>query len=365
MEVSKKKQFAGDHSTQTIVDTVNNYYAIVPGVTEEKVRSMMLEMYEEVSSKIIEIARRTADERVMSLSDRIIPKMMEYDNKLEFLKEPSIQRAIQIAQRAAACTDKEVDWEIISDLLIERIKNRGNRKTSVFLERAMEVVDSIPEDCLQLISLLYIIVSINPENLDWWYFKTNISSFESIVKKIMQDKQYPMDDEWIEVLDTLSLIKSDSSGGSQLCKFVDVLTQAFPVYFTLGIQEGCEEYETIKKNLIDLNLPWNSILIDHPYIRSRIIVNRPYVTVECSDGSNTGPMSLTEDQDQYLSEIQKTVNASDVHNQEVRTAFMSYWNSMESLKALTKWWDQISMGFDLTSIGRLIAKTNLEVNSIL
>lgn len=361
MDVSNKKQSAGDNSIQNIADTIINYSPTILGITEEKAKSIMIEVFRNESKNLIEFSQQTAAERVEDLIAFVVPKMMEYDQKLEFLKEPSVQRAIQIAQRSAACTDKKEDHEIISELLIERIKNRNDRKTSVFLERAMEIVDKIPDESMRLISVIYFIVFASTNQPDWWHFHVNINLFESKIKQIMQDIQFPSDNEWIEILDTLFLIKSDASGSSQIIKFADILTQMYPQYFALGIEDGCEEYETIKKTLIEMNLPWKGVLMKHPYIKGRILIQKPYVCTQTSNGPQIGPMKLTEEQNQFISDQEKKVNLSTINNIEVRTSFMEYWNSKKKLKSLSEWWDGITTGFDLTSIGRIIAKTNLDI----
>ena len=361
MDLNNQKQSAGDNSTQIIAQTIiyNN------GVTEERAREIMIEIYKERSTQLLDMARATASERVEQLSDRVIPKMLEYDQKLEFLQEPSIQRVIFSAQNTAACTGSQQDYELLSDLLIERIKNRNNRKVSFTHEKAIEIVDKIPEEDLSILNVIYYIthLQIGDSKIDWWEFNLILLTLNHHIQVLLHNQEFPKDYSWIETLDALSLIKSFPNGVNGLVRFTNIITIIFHPLLCKGIEKDGIKYEEIKRELIELGLPWQAILMCHPFIKENVLVCWPRVSTD-SIGSNEPPfkrMIFTESQRRYFDEIERTVNMTTPEDISVRKAFTEKLKSFPALKALSEWWDRIPLGLQLTAVGDLLASTSIKM----
>ena len=102
-------QKAGNNSTQVQASVINVYN----GITEERAR----EIYKEEFDKIIELtqdAGQTAIQRVCELENRVIPKLSQIDKGLDFFSNPDFQFLLIEAQKAAARSERSVDYDLLS-----------------------------------------------------------------------------------------------------------------------------------------------------------------------------------------------------------------------------------------------------------
>lgn len=357
MDVNNQKQMAGDNSSQIIANNIT----IVNGISEERVRAIMVEIFQERNSQLILEARQSASERVNELADKVIPKMIEYDEKLEFLKEPSVQRAILTAQKSASCTDNKEDLDILSDLLMDRIKNRNDRKTRFNYDKAMEVVDQIPEESLTLLSMMTLL-SMGMSKPQWLTLSIFFNDFESKVKQLIGETPLTNDASWIEPLDSLSLIRSFPKGINGFIPFVELLSLLFPSIFAKGIQINSQRYDEIKIRLEELNMIPGSVLIPHPFIDGHAVAIHPMVMISNKQSSKLiKKADLTEEQFKYFSSIEDEINKPTPHDEEVKAKIMEFIIRYPTLRAVSEWWNSIPYGFEITSIGRLIGTTTLKL----
>lgn len=356
MDVNNQRQTAGDNSNQIIANNVT----IVNGISEDRARAIMVEIFQERNKQLIMEARQSAEERVNELADKVIPKMIEYDNKLEFLKEPGVQRAILTAQKAASCSDIKEDIDMLSELLMDRIKNRNNRKIRFNYDKAMEVVDQIPEESLTLFSLITLL-TMELSKPQWFTIIPFFYDFENKVKQLIGETPLTKDASWIEPLDSLSLIRSHPKGINGLIPFVELLSHLFPNIFTKGIKIGSQRYEDIKNRLEELNLYPESVLSTHPFIEGYAIAIHPMIASDNGSTFSIEKADLTEDQRHYINSIENKVNIPTPEVEEVKTKVMEFVSRYPTLKAVSEWWDSIPYGFEITSIGRLIGFTTIKL----
>lgn len=360
MDINNQKQTAGDNSTQITAGSIT----IVNGITEERCRAIMVEIFQERNKQLIQEARQTACDRVNELADTVIPKLIEYDEKLEFLKEPAVQRAILTAQKSASCTDKKEDLDILSELLLERIKNRSDRKNRFNYDKAMEVIDQIPEDSLTFLTVIAFL-TIDLSKPDWIFIESFFQDFEKKMKQLIGDIPFIHDASWIEPLDSLSLIRSFPRGINSFISFVDLLSKHFSNIFSKGIRTDSSRYEEIKLKLEEMNIIVDSVLIPHPYIDGNVVVIHPMKVVSTIHNGVTAikveKAELTEEQAQYFATIEQEVNKTTPSDEEVKTKIMEFISRFPTLKAMSEWWNNIPYGFEMTSIGRLVGMTTLKL----
>lgn len=126
METNKQTQSAGDNSTQMQAVVINNTY--VQGITPEQAHEIMRNIFEGERKRWTEEASRIVEERVGNLENKIMPKFMAYDQTLEFFSDPAFQIALGKAQVSAAASNRESDYELLSDLLLHRVEHRNDLK---------------------------------------------------------------------------------------------------------------------------------------------------------------------------------------------------------------------------------------------
>ena len=93
MEINKSEQTAGDNSTQVQAGTVNNYYNTtnIVGIDEERARTICKEEYAIAKANWTQEAQGIAQERVIALEDKLIPKMQQHDETLKIFGDPAFQ----------------------------------------------------------------------------------------------------------------------------------------------------------------------------------------------------------------------------------------------------------------------------------
>ena len=91
--MSKSEQTAGDNSTQVQAGTVNNYYNTtnIVGIDETRARDICKEEYAIAKANWTHEAQGIAQERVMALENKIMPKMKQHDKTLRIFGDPAFQ----------------------------------------------------------------------------------------------------------------------------------------------------------------------------------------------------------------------------------------------------------------------------------
>ena len=121
---NKQVQNARDGSQQ--VQMINP--TIVMGIDEKRVREVCSEMAVETIKQCTHEASAIAIERIEKFTIDLIPRVEKIENDFKSFSEPSFQFELRNAQKVAACTDRECDYELLSELLVHRIEKGEERK---------------------------------------------------------------------------------------------------------------------------------------------------------------------------------------------------------------------------------------------
>lgn len=134
-------------------------------------------------------------------------------------------------------------------------------------------------------------------------------------------------------------------------------------------KKGSEIYNRAIQLLKDNNLDVG-IIVDHEllddYVRLQIcqksrIENLSYITVSIIDGiQHTTQNNLTESQKKCLSDIFEMYSKDGNLQNEVKRRFTDLMMSHESIKVISKWWNDFNTSFSLTSVGKVIAHANAQ-----
>ncbi len=151
-------QKAGKYSQQIQAGTV----ILQQGIDEKRAREIFNERYEEIRKELSIEAESIATKRVTEFENKLIPKMQRIEGALDNFSDPSFQYAISKAHRTAACTDREADYDLLSELLIHRIQKKSSRKDCAGINRAIEIVDQITDEALASLTVFFSVVQFNP-----------------------------------------------------------------------------------------------------------------------------------------------------------------------------------------------------------
>ena len=101
-------------------------------------------------------------------------------------------------------------------------------------------------------------------------------------------------------------------------------------------------------------------LIDNPFLEGYVCL-----PVYNKDGiqnieliNSNGTRTLEKKELDVLYSIWDMYDTGDQLQDEVNKKFMDMWDSFEALRTVRVWWEDISRGFSITSVGKVLAHTN-------
>ena len=355
----KQLQKAGDNATQ--VQMVNPTF--ICGVDEKRVREVCSEMAVETVKTCTAEATVVALDRIEQFTTMLLPRVERIEKNFNSFSDPAFQTLLRKAQLAAACSDRSVDYEMLSELLVHRIKNKNNTKKKASIAKAVEIIDDIDTDSLCALTILHCVCNFIPNT-------GKISDGISLLANLYDELDYnnlPSDRLWIDNLSILGCMTINSffapnSFEDRFCKMLDG-------YTCVGIKKESEIYngaiQLLKDNNIDVG-----ILVDHEllddYVRLQInqkssIDNLSYITVSTIGGiQHTTHNNLSELQKKCLRGIFEKYSKEENLQNEVKRKFIDLMMHHKSIKAISKWWNDFNTSFSLTSVGKVIAHANAQ-----
>ena len=88
--------------------------------------------------------------------------MLKVEGALQKFSDPSFQFLITEAHKTAASTEREADYDLLSELLLHRVKKDKDRKVRVGIKKAIEIVDQVDDDALCALTVAYTIERLFP-----------------------------------------------------------------------------------------------------------------------------------------------------------------------------------------------------------
>lgn len=344
-------QKAGDNSTQVQTSVINVYN----GISEERAR----EIYKEEFGKIIELtqeAEQTAVQRVCELENRVISKLSQIDKGLDFFSNPDFQFLLIEAQKAAARSERPVDYDLLSELLIHRVKNDTDREKRLGVKKAVEIVDAISDEALLGLTVIHSVSCFTPitGNLN-----SGLDVLENLFNTIIYD-QLPEGDHWLDHLDLLGAIRVYPM--SKLMPMMDYYSSVLDGYICVGIPKESGDHNKAIDLLASINLS-NNILVDNElnpgYVRLCIPQQNSFDLVK-KIISPTMMVPLSAQEIAVLKEIISLYNNDKNLIQKTKQNFLEKWNERKSLKILKEWWEKIPYSVTTTEVGKVLAHANAQ-----
>lgn len=352
--ISKKdlvqEQRAGDNSNQIMVRGDMNI-----GITESQARDICKAECAIALQNWAFQAGAFAESRIQKLEDKVLPKMLSHDKKLSIFGDPGFQILLRKAQIAAASSEREADYEILSDLLLHRAELNGNRQRRLGIAKAIEVVDQIDELALIALSVVYAVSKYTPISHNIF---EGLNTLDALFGKIFDGKCLSSDNSWMEHLSLLSAIRLGTEGINSFKKMEEYIPERLKVYFENGIKEDSDEYKKIKETFELSGLPLSCFEV-HP-------LKEGYLHLTCSKDVNNLviirsvpkgviQIPLTAQQKEtigYAIDLNFKLNPKD--NVMVRK-FWDIWNQYPNLAILKKWWNSLTIPFTITPVGEALA----------
>lgn len=350
MEIQK----AGDNSHQYQIQNLT----IQQGIDEKRAREIYDEKYSIAKQDFTEEALRIANERVKELEDRLIPKMEAVKDGLKAFADPSFQLLLVDAQKAAAATERPVDYDLLSELLVHRIEMGNDRHIRTGIHRAVEIVEDVSNEALLGLTVMHSLNSFIPVSSEC---ASALDILDGLYGSIIYDK-LPEGNEWIEDLDILDAIRINHFGKFKSIK--EYYASTLNGIVTIGIKKDSDDYNTAIKILQDNGLMIPNLFIENSLLQDYMRINignfeaiDSLMLVRVIGGT---PAPLSEQQKTAIkSIIELYVKDSKLKN-DVEESFVSEWDKRNNLALLRRWLEKIPKSFIITSVGKVLAHANAQ-----
>lgn len=353
MDFSNQSQHSGNNSTQVQIDSVNNTFNIVNGIDESRARVICREEYQIERQKLSSEAKLIADTRVQQLEDRLMPKMIALDNSLKMFANPNFQFILRKAQLSALLSEKESDYDILSELLVHRVEQQNNKERCLGIHKAIDIVPMISDSALVGLTIFYVLLNFIPRSSD---IRFGLSVLDNLYQKILEKIQLPKGSEWLEHLELLSAIRIDSSGINSLKKFDEFIPLLLSDYLISGIDKTSKEYLEIKNKFEKEDIP-TQLITQNPLKPGNVYLNIPSdidkLEIVSPDGTKR-LIKLNERQRNTIKEVRPILNCIE-KSPELKKELVKMCNSFSCLKLVKDWWDQIPFSFSITPAGKALA----------
>ena len=349
----KQIQKAGNNSQQIQAQNIT----IVNGIDEKRAREIFTEMYSVAKEDLTSEAICTANERIASFENILIPKMDKIDGALNAFADPSFQVLLTKANKSAACTNQESDYELLSELLIHRVEKNDSRKDKAGINRAVEIVDQITEEALNALTVFYAIGQYNP-NADT--LNKGLSILDNLYSKL-PIMNLPNNNDWIEELDILDAVRFSTL--TTLKKLEQYWSEKYPGFVSAGIKVGSENFKKVMEEIVKNGIPTtilqpNQLLEDYfvlPVINKDAINNLHFIN---RNGAFTQLIPLSDNQKDCLRKVYDLYDTNIEAINKVKETFIEELNNFANIKIAREFWNSIPYAINVTAVGRVLAHAN-------
>ena len=357
MSVDKQIQKAGDHSQLMQAGTINIYN----GIDEKRAREICAETYAAVRKDFTEDAYACANARVEQFENVLMPRMLEIEGALSAFSDPAFQFLLASAQRTAAATERDSDYNMLSELLMCRITKGTARKSRAGISRAVEIIDKVDDDALCALTVVHAVNHVRPISESC---KAGLKVLSDLFEKLIY-MDLPSGTDWIDHLDILDAVRINSIGSFK--KINQYYPDQLLGYSSAGIKTDSEDYkkalDLLSEAGIDATFLVPNEMLDGyvllPIVKKDIIRRLALPRNIVVNGVLTRQYTEISEQEIEVLEAVWNLYSTDVNaKEEAVSAFMKEWDSYPSLKQLHAWWDSLTVSFDITHVGTVLAHTN-------
>lgn len=349
MENSKKVQKAGEGAQQIQADsvTVNN------GFSANDVANIFRTLVPISIHDYTQEAYRIAEERITSFENKLLPRIEKIENAIPKFADPVLQMQLKNAQRAAAVSESDEDYELLTELIVAHIEKGFDKKNRTGIQKAVEIVGMIDNDALCALTVAHAINSYLPVH---GTAKEGLQVLNGLFSKLMYER-LPEGIDWLDHLDTLGAIRINVI--SKMKKFSEYYTMSLNGYACVGIKKQSEEYLRVLDLLASINLNQNS-LIDNPFLAGYVCLPVPNknAIAQITFVNASGERNLDKRELETLFLIWDMYSQDNRLQAEVNKKFMDMWDSFDALKNVRIWWESILRAFSITGVGKVLAHTN-------
>lgn len=346
-----QKQKAGNVKNQSQT-TINNYNN---GITEDKAKEIYKEQQSITLEKCSSVSLTVANDRINQFRDTLLPRIEAIESNFESLADPSFNATLAKAQFSAACSDSKNDYEILSELLVHRIKHKKDIKKHASISKVIEVIDYVDEDSLNALTVFNAVERFIPNIGE---INKGLNILDATYKKIGVNN-LPRDKKWIDNLQVLGLCVTENS--TQILDLFDYFNNVLQGYSMPGIKVGSPNYNKAINMISDNSLPAD-VLINHEifkgYSRIPIVDKDGIYKLEIKNNKTGLTKPLNDKQRECLLSIYGMYENDKEVLKKCKKSFIEYLNKFENISKVRVWLKTIKTGLYINSAGKILAHAN-------
>ena len=334
-----------------------NYFT---GIDEAKARLIFQQEYALAKQNWTEEAIKIADDRARQLEDKLMPKMINFDNTLRIFADPSFQLTLRQAQISAAGSERESDYEILSELLLHRAEHNNDRNKRLGVSEAINIVDKVSDESLVALSIFYAISKFTPASDN---MEEGLSVINKLYNNILDGKTLPSNDDWMEHLDLLSAIRISPHDIAYFKKLDDCIPIMFRKYLVSGVLEDSDECNNIKDDFVKCGIP-TSCIIPHPLKPNYMQLNNSFnvddMRMTTRIDSTVTETPLNPQQKEAMKKAIDILRKDESNDSTLKSRIVSEWDKRPMLKEVHSWWNSLTNHFTITPVGMALANAYIQ-----
>lgn len=342
----KQVQKAGPSSQQFQIGTV------VIGVDEKRAREIANEQVHIALKDFTTEAAIIANKRSEEFNSVLIERMVQ-EKALAAFSDPSFQILLIEAQKRAASSEREQDYDLLSELMVYRFQKGSNRNIRVGISRAVEIVDQISDDALLGITVFHSVTNFIPLS---GYMEEGLKVLDDLFSKVIYGT-LPTNNDWLDHLDILDAIRISSFGNMKLLE--DFWYDHFDGYLKNGIEIDSEKHKEAIDILKNANLSLTLLVkntFNEKYVKLELL-NKNRISNLIMEVADSGSRSTTESERIALEKVYDLYDGNKMSKED----FIKEIERYQSLKILREWWNTLqNKPIQITSVGRVLAHSNAQ-----
>lgn len=357
--INSQNQKGGDSSTNIQVQQMVMHV----GIDEKRAREIYQEMNLQLRNDYSQEALNIANYRVAEFENKLMPKITQVEGALEAFADPSFQLLLVEAQKSAASTERPVDYDLLSELLIHRFQKGEDRIARAGISLAVEIVDKISDDALLGLTVRHALDRFLPSSGD---IHQGLDALNDLFVKLLY-RDLPVGQDWLDHLDILDAVRLNGFGA--LKKIEQYYPEQLSGYVDVGIEKNSENHKQAIDILKAQNLS-GDVLVEHSlnggYVRLPVprkeSIDELSSTIQVFQNGNliSIQQDLLKEQKQAIHFVYELYAKDESVRRSNVNLFLEEWDKRPSLKILRKWWDNITTAFNVTSVGKVLAHSNAQ-----
>ena len=347
--------------TANVNNTTNNYNQPVIVLNDNNIKGLLKDILNEEVVAIQDSLFDKLSFRINSFQKVVNDKVIDIEKAIEALKNPEVYQDTLNACKAAAFSNKNSDYEILTELLVNRYEMNDNVCRNAGIKGAISIVNQVSDEAMLGLTLLFCYtkyISLDQSA------SAILDKLDGIFSKFMY-ANLPSGKNWIYNLEMLNAVSLN-----YMEKYKDAperYREVLKDFVVTGVAKESDSYVKAVKLVKEASFPCplDQVLIDNDLLEGYVIVNG-YLVNNINKGTQ---LKITRDgiderydptdkQKEALRQVLSLYSHASDKKLKVNKNFNNEWNKRSNLTKLSIWLKQLPCNVILTPIGMALAHAN-------